>query len=566
MDGFTPQERFGERFGPGDFSDELGAIFEAIAQATVNDGPRFTPDVSRRLARDIVCRTYAGAIYELCHLAHAADQAFGAQGFETLFWGNGPARAQEFRVQFESALSGSGSGSGRCQTLTMDRNGIRIAYPDGDFTTSFGRMGYLAAVMEFLVSAIGYAGLDTALRGANTQAVTMASRSHAASAITREVYAFLKPHLPSVHAQRKFRLLMSFLGNRQGGGVGPEDLDDQAVLDFWVFASTSADTNVDFRTFKTVFQGFIRLRDALAAAREQAAIKAAVPLGPDREHGEIDPAEIDTALDQIETRRAPFEQLRTPPASAVKFLNKRETAAIEIIVEAGEAALAMPLSVMRAEIFGAVQARITQSLRNRAALPPTGTSTAPTPVANHGIPSYRDYARRIDETRDHLEDILLASFHVLASARHSAAITVLLGLAPEIDLRPLAPLFRDGHEDEGNVITLAGPAVGQGLLADLAAHPDRHPALAALLADARTAAQGIARKGFRKSKGIDDDRDRIEGFAVASDALFAIRKQIDSFRDRLRRAGMRGEDWDRRHRTDHKLFFAQFRTLYGDVQ
>ncbi|MEE8515417.1 MAG: hypothetical protein V3T02_02145 [Alphaproteobacteria bacterium] len=551
MDAASPRERF----GPTECSDELGAIFDAIAQATVDDAPKFTPDISRRLARDIICRTYAGAIYELCHLTHIADQVFGTQGFEDLFWGHGPARAAEFREQFETAMSGSG----RCQNLAIDKNGIRIGYPDGEFTTTFGRMAYLSAVIEFLVSAIGYAELDDALRGENTQPVTMASLSHAASAITREVYGFLKPHLASVHAQRKFRFLMSFLKIRNGDGVGPEDLDDEAVLDFWIFASTSAETNVDFRTFKTVFVSFIDMRDALAAARDRAAMKAAMPLGPDRENGEIDPAEVETALVHIEARRAPFDQLRTPPASAVKFLNKRETAAIEMIVEGGEAALAMPLSVMRSQVFGAIQARITQSLRNRAVSPPS----AQTPVANHGIPSYRDYAQRIDDTKSHLEQVLLASFHILASERHSQAITVFLGLAPEIDLRPLAPLFRDDQSEDGNVITLTGAAVGDCFLANLAAHPDRHPTLAAFLADAKTAVQRIARKGFRQSA---DNRNRIEGFAVAIDALFAIRKQIDRFCDRLKWAGIEGEGRDRQHRKDHKLFFAQFRILYGDFQ
>lgn len=551
MDASFPRERF----GPTECSDELGAIFEAIAQATVNDAPKFTPDIPRRLARDIICRTYAGAIYELCHLAHIADQVFGAQGFEALFWGHGPARAGEFREQFETAMSGSG----RRQNLTIDKNGIRIAYPDGEFTTAFGRMPYLSAVMEFLVSAIGYADLDHALRGKNTPPVTMASLSHAASAITHEVYGFLKPHLPSVHAQRKFRFLMSFLRHRHGDSVGPEDIDDDAVFDFWIFASTSAETNVDFRTFKTVFLTFIQMRDALAAARDRAAMTAPIPLGPDRENGEIDPAEVETALVQIEARRAPFHQLRTPPASAVKFLNKRETAAIEMIVEGGEAALAMPLSVMRAEVFGAIQARITQSLRNRALSPPT----ARTPVANHGMASYRDYAQRIDDTRSHLEQVLLASFHILASERHSQAITVFLGLRPEIDLRPLAPLFRDDQSEHGNVITLTGAVVGECFLSDLAAHPGSHPTLARFLADAKNAVRRIARKGFRNSA---NNRNRIEGFAVAIDALFAIRKQIDRFCDRLKRAGIQGEGWDRQHRKDQKLFFAQFRTLYGDFQ
>ncbi len=542
-----------ERLGHAEISAELGAILETVSQATANDAPKFAPAVCRRLAREIVCRTYAGAIHELCHLARIGDSAFGRAGYEALFWGGGPARADEFRRRVTNAAAGRHGG---CGGLAVSAAEARIVYGDGEFAVAWSRMPLLSALMEFLVSALGYETLDGALRCASDTPPDRASISRAANRIARELYAFLKAHLPSAHAQRKFYLLMTFLRRRHGGrSIGPEHLDDATVLDFWLFAAAGTDGEADFRKFETVFRAFVDLRCALAAVRDRAALQAPLPLGPDRAAGEVDPADVNAAIAHGDARRAPLDALRAAPANAIKFLNKREVAAIALLVEAGDGALAMPLSVMRALVFGAVQARIAQSLRRGDGCP------LPT-MASNDADSYSGRAQRIRETRDHLERVLLATFHVLASARHGQAITVLLGLRPEIDLTPLAPLFRDARGTADNVVDFPSPAAGVQFLSGIATGPENCPDLAVFVSEAKAAFRRIARQGFT---GADNGGATVDGFADAVEALFAIRDQVERFLGRLSRAAPPHGCWDRQHAADAAVFHDRFRTLYGET-
>lgn len=547
MDGVSSVERLGHA----EISAELGAIFETISQATANDAPKFAPAVCRRLAREIVCRTYAGAIFELCHLARIGDAAFGRAGYEALFWGGGPARADGFRRRVTAAAGRQGD----CGGLIVSAAEARMVYGDGEFAVSWSRMPLLSALMEFLVSALGYETLDRALRCTPDTPPDRASISRAANGIARELYAFLKAHLPSAHAQRKFHLVMNFLRRRHGGrGIGPQDLDDATVLDFWLFAAPGTDGEADFRKFETVFRAFVDLRSALAAGRDRARLQAPLPLGPDRAAGEVDPADVDAAIAHVESRRAPLDVLRAAPANAIKFLNKREVAAIALLMEAGDGALAMPLSVLRVLVFGAVQARITQSLRRGDAGPP------PAMASNHGA-GYSGRRQRIRDTGDHLERVLLATFHVLASARHGEAITVLLGLRPEIDLTPLAPLVRGTRGTADNVVDFPSPAAGVQFLSDTAADPENCPDLAAFASEAKAAFRRIARHGFH---GADNGGGAVDGFADAVEALFAIRGQVERFLGRLSPAALAHGCWERQHAADRAVFDDRFRALYGE--
>lgn len=435
-----------------------------------------------------------------------------------------------------------------------------MVYDDGEFAVSWSRMPLLSALMEFLVSALGYETLDSALRctpdsPADTSQ-NRASISRAANRIARALYAFLKAHLPSAHAQRKFHLMMNFLRRRHGGSsIGPEHLDDATVLDFWLFAAPGSDGETDFRKFETVFRAFVDLRSALAAGRDRALLRTALPLGPDRAAGEVDPAEVNAAIAHVDSSRAPLDALRQAPANAIKFLNKREVAAIALLMEAGDGALAMPLSVLRALVFGAVQARITQSLRRGDACP------LPAMASDDGD-SYSARAERIRDTGDHLERVLLATFHVLASARHGHAISVLLGLRPELDLTPLAPLFTDEKGKPDNLVAFPSPAAGVQFLSGIATGPENCPDLAAFVSEAKAAYRRIARQGFH---GADDRGARVDGFADAVKALFAIRDQVERFLGHLSRAALAHGCWDRQHAADRALFHDRFRALYGET-
>ncbi len=543
-----------EKFGAGESSGELRAIFETVTESTVNGVPKFAPAVCRRLIRSITARTYASPIHELCHLVRIAGIACGPDNYEDLFWGGGPATAAGFRHKIEAAMASSGEHE---HQLTISATAIQLTYSGGDFTVTYGRMPFLAAVMEFLVSALGYALLDETLAPLHERDATRARVSDTANELSRHVYAFLKVHLPTVTAQKKFRLIVSFMRTRNGGSVDPADIDDNAVLDFWIFASAQRDLGADFKSFKTVFLAFVRVADSLRAMRDRLAIQQTLSLGPNRSAGEVDPAEVEITIAAFDERRAPLEVLRSAPANQVKFLNGPELALVELIFDCGDAAVSMPLSMIRAQVFGAAQMRITQMLRRNT--PPVERS--PVLSISTAIKSYSHQVQRSVDLREHVERLLFATFHVLAMARRETAITLMLGLRPGLDLKPLAPLFAEHAHAGGTVHRLNAPTAGRFFLDDILARPAECGDLATFVSDAKTAFGRISRKGF---KGDMPDENRVAAFEAAVDALFSVRQFVMRSADQLLRGPSAGGHWDQQFDEDSALFLAQFRKLYGE--
>ena len=410
-----------------------------------------------------------------------------------------------------------------------------------------------------------------------------------ANDLARQIYHYLSAHLPSAQSHRKFRAVMSFLrqsdGGAGGGVVGPHSIDDDAVLAFWIFASNDArhasGAGGDVKSFKSVFRLMVAARDALTAAARASAIDRARPIGTDRAAGEVDPGEIapeavDAALGPIHERQAPFDVLRAAPANGVKFLKQTETDAIAPIIDYGDSALALPLSVLRHQVMGPLQGRLTEALRRGE--DPLGLPHLDRLNSAPGAPgAYGDFAGHIDQIGDYLQTALLASFHHLVAARREEAISVLLYLRPHMDLSPLAPIFEDRDNDEetvytGQIVHLKAPDTDDRFMRTLTAGLDQCPELVALIAESGGAAKRMTRKGFKDADWADNDRatsdratsDRADACAAASDALILIRDSLLKFTALLQRLGRRHGGLDERYLSDHDIFRAQFRALYGD--
>lgn len=569
MDSLPPLEGL----AGGDVSDELAAILQSIAQITAAEAPKFSAPMCRRLVRWIVCRSYGGPLRELCHLIVASDRVIGAnahaQGYELVFWGSGIARAAAFRSMFQNQTGADG--------VERLGAGIRVKYADGVFGIAYTRMPFLSALMEFLVSVFGYADLDAQFRSVPAGQVSKGAVDALANDLARQVYHYLSAHLPSAQSHRKFRAVMSFLRLADNGEVGPHSIDDDTVLAFWIAASNEArcagGVGGDFRSFKSVFRLMAAARDALKAAAQAFALDRARSIGTDWDAGEIDPADItpeavDAALAPIHERQAPLDVLRAAPANGVKFLKQTETDAIAPIIEYGGSALALPLSILRFQVMGALQARLTEALR---------CGEGPLRLTHldklNKLPSvYGDFADYIDQIGDNLQTALLASFHHLMAARREESITVLLYLRPHIDLSPLASVFedRDDHAETvcpGQIARLKTPETDERFMRTLTAGLDKCPELAAMIEECGGAAKRTTRKGFKESDWPDAGHaasDRADACAAASDALIMIRNSLLKFTARLRHLGRRHGGWTKQYLSDRDIFCAQFRALYGE--
>lgn len=546
-------------------SAELVAAFQMVADAEYDGEPKFSPQICRDLAKIIACRTYAKAVLELCHLIRVADAIGGRAGYEMFFWGAGVARASAFKGLVLDAVRRRG---GRIPGLTVTDSGVSVGYPDGSFAVTFGRMPFLSALLEFLISSVGYAEADGLLRGALGPAMTQKAVSQQANGLSRLIYDYLKDHLPTAQNQRKFRRLIDFMAARIGESFEATNVDDAVVFDFWCAESAGPSVDgADFKTFPAVFKAFIRLRQTLACAADHQAIVNAKVIGFDREAGEVDPDAILGMIETVDDYRSPLMALDEPPASAIKFLNRRETLALTLLFDCGEAAFALPLSLMRCEVFGKGQGQITQALRRK-----VDAEELDGLVRDCAPETYGERRQDLRDIAAHVGRVLLACLHALARGRNRQAINLVMALRPDMDFTALGELMKvapaggngSGNGGGGNVVVLRAAAFSDRFLSVIEDAERVGPEIAGLMAEARKAFRGLSRQGF-DDKSVDDP-EIAKGFAEGGAVLIEVGAQVSAFVDLLERLTLPYGDWDRQFAADKIAFSKQFECLYGGLQ
>ena len=427
-------------------SDELREAFRQLADIEGPAGPRFPRRVLMNLAARIVGRAYEPMLLELCHLARAALLAggppagrcattgrAGGLGFEWLFWGVEVVRAGAFRAAFSGYVvrgtSDRRGSSAHCAPaiagdgLIAGDEAVTLTYPDGRFEVRYGRMVGLTAMMELLVSVLGYRALVEALNPLAAPTLRRSAVSRAAGDLARRLYEWLAHHLPTAQAQRKFRAMTDFLEEVRGPDFSEEDIDDEAVLRFWLRhalppARSGAETgdrpasSGDFRGFRTTFLAFLALVRVLGEGAELGRFERRVPIGPDMEAGEIDPAGDGYKAEGGTAQEDPLAPLQEEPAAAVKVLNRRELALLALPVGESAGVRRLPQSYLRAECFGSVQNRLSQALRRRA-----GTAELSALAAAEPHPGYRGHIEALQTTAAHLARAARACLYVLHRAR-----------------------------------------------------------------------------------------------------------------------------------------------------
>ncbi|MEM7224222.1 MAG: hypothetical protein AAF495_14665 [Pseudomonadota bacterium] len=520
----------------GQTGPELAAALSLVAETEANGQPKFAPDVCRKLNRIVVCRAYASSLLELCHLVVAAGQ-WGT--YEAFFWAGGPARPTAFKGKLTQAPMASNL------VVAVGAREITLTYPDGSFAITYARMPLLSAMMEFLVTALGYGEVDQVCDDLSCAQPTAAGVSAAAKALAKRLYAYLNVQLGSLHGQRKLHALIGFMSARNGGDFTLEAIDDEAVLALWLARSHAPEEGADFRTFKSAFKACLRLRQAMASAQSADAINHARPIGSDRAAGEVDPADLCLAVETMSEPADPLERLAKPPAGRVKFLTRSESGEIELVVACGALAPVFPLSILRAEVFGQAQARITQALRRGLELPMAEV------VQSAVQDDYESRAARFETLENRLERLMLAGLFVLVDARRAEAIHLILFFRPQAELAPL------GRDLAGaNVVALDQARLSREILERLSTSEARPVELSQLMGEAKRAFQSISRRGFSQKEIAEQEV--IQGFAEGIGVLTELAECLGAF---CRRLGT--GDGRARFARDREIFERQFQLIYG---
>ena len=430
-------ERARVRLIRGSQSGELREVFRQLSELEGSVGPKFPRRLLMELAARVVGRAYEPMLLELCHLARAALladwHAWGrhsagpaATGFEWLFWGVEEAHTGAFRAAFAHAVqtvgscdpatpdrsSGGGGPGGTTSTLSVGDAAVTLAYTDGRFEVRFGRMASLAAMMELLVSTLGYSVLADALDPLSQPVLARGAVSEAARNLARRLYAWLGNHLPAAQAQRKFHAMTEFLEQTLGADFTGDDIDDETVLRFWLRqlggrAGEPSDANPDFRGYRNTFLAFLALSRVLADGAEIGRFERFVPIGSDFEAGEIDPAADATPTESF-NEEDPLARLQEEPAVTVKALNRRELALLCLPVGESDGVRRLPRSYLRAECFGPVQNRLSQGLRRKKEPAELEAIAAAGPESGYGA-----WIETLETTGAHVRRVAKACLYVL---------------------------------------------------------------------------------------------------------------------------------------------------------
>jgi hypothetical protein len=551
----------------GNASAELAALLEGIADISLDGVPKYTPQICRRLLGLIVGRAYAPPLLELCHLIRVAAQA-PRRRFEQFFWGIPLARGSAYAGWVRNRLRVAGADTGSLPRVETEPAGVVVVYGDGRFAISYGRMPLLVALMEFLVSSIGYPAVLALAEGLLAGPPVIGAVGEAANDLSRAVYAWLIPHLPTAHEKRRMDALVAWLSGRPGAdgasaSFATDDISDELILAFWLEADES-----DFRTFASALRGFLLLMDAMEQAAAALGFARAASWGPDAEAGEVDVAapgeaaplgrHVALTAEDADPGDDPLTMLAEPPADAVKALNKNERADLAALLEHGPRAERLTLSLLRLAVFGALQARISEALR-RGGKPAAGAiveavaeGLEPPPEKHAG---YARWCARTAELDAHLERVMLASLHVLARAARPETLHLLLALCAPADL---APLLAASGLDTWRLDALPSDRI-EALCRDLQNPAVAGPAIAALMLRARRNFSGLARAGFEPDAA--SRAETVEGHAAAAPHLPRLAARLARTRAALDRHP--AEDWAARQEADRPVFAARFAAIYG---
>jgi hypothetical protein len=413
--------------------------------------------------------------------------------------------------------------------------------PDKPFDLSFAQMPRLAILLDLLHNSMGHAATESH-KGEGTRdlfrPILGAEPAISADEVARRVHSALETWLsqalttseanrkPSTLV-RKAKTIGSFLIKRSKWRA--DAIDDDQIFAFW---SRYASADGDFRSYKQVARSVLRYRRSLAVMEAES---GSLQLGAGR--GEIDLNRI--AIEPLEfvDWRSPLRTLLSEPCRKVKWLKDMEYDGLanfldfgaRAVVEADGSAgsvcgpdaqylstlvsyirlpdggalmgpdrfeLAFTRTLLRVDLFGPVQAAITNALRKGV--------DAPAAVA-HGLSladeeSYEHVAGEYQRIRDQAREAALAALYHLGTEGNFSALLL------------VAELF--GNKAQTSFAAMIRAAVAAG----------------GVCADREAAVRTVLRDAFRRTMPAADDVSQI----VAACAEVARRTTKKGFKPKER--------------------------------
>ena len=377
--------------------------------------------------------------WDLAHLLAAVARATGADGVIDLALDPRLTRAEAVR----NALAGAG--------VVTDDHGPMLALDGRDWRMGWSGTARLLTLAEFVLTADGLAQF-AAIRGfvgelgaaPDREAVDQLSRR-----LVRIATSYREAHMPIAPVEKRFRAILSFLGERRGGGA----FGDGDVLEFW-----RAEVESGERTqFRTVAEHFVTYSKAFEAFGGLARLTGATSVEEiegwsDRLDGAL--ADLVGEAEEAEPLAMRLKALPDGP----KILTKAERDEVADIVALAPFHRDRPLTVLRSISFGRVQSGIANRLRRGTGGPDVAERAACGEAESYDAVVGRAHA--LDEHVDRMVRIA-AALRLGASAKGDARLEAVVSQA-EADLKRVR---RAGFDTDRETLA-AGFATADDVLAD----------------------------------------------------------------------------------------------------
>src|SRR3984957_3517394 len=461
----------------------------------------------------------------------------------------GPLRARLFRQLLERAAAEGRLPNG---IATLTENGVQLreaalapqGAPQDAFEIDFVQMPRLAGLLDIMHNALGFTVVADLLAPLLPKVgAPKSSADEVARALQAALNAWLSERLGSNNNILQAQQIRGFIASR--GRLAPETVDDETILLFWIKAAEAGETEriEGFRLYRTVAAAMLRYRQALRDAMAERHLEEALGRG-------FEPANDSFINEQLDPRgepwRSPLRMLCKPPASRVKWLTAREQHVLLNYLggPAGDAndadneqpdpaddaddgawndglagderfSLSHWLTLLRADVFGTVQASIVGRLRKRADAEAAIAQASETLNAA----AYAAAASVYADLRAQLHVESLAALALLMEAGAAEAVILLRGLGGDAAVAEIVgparrrPVLVGDDDDENsaeedNDAEEAPADLRQAIAPRLMAAVADPATVAegagrALLVEAVTARRKVSRAGFRREDRAD---------------------------------------------------------------
>jgi hypothetical protein len=500
-------------------------------------------------------------------------------------------RARLFRSAIEEAMA---QGRIAKSFATLSDHGVHLRdptlAPQGAthevFEIDFVQMPRLAALLDFIHNAIGFATVADLLAPLLQGTKPARHADEVARSLQSALNAWLSDRLESQNHILQAQRMRAFLATH--GGVTPGAIDDNAILSFWTtLAEAPEDERIDgFRLYRSAASAMLRYRHALRDATTARHLEDAIASGMEPANDNLTSGGNEAnAETSFEPWRSPLRALATPPADRVKWLTKKEQHGLLNYLggpaeEEGDGEepegddqpdtwkgslvgderfdLAFWLTLLRADVFGAVQASIVARLRKRA----TGEAAIAQAMEQVDEAAYLTAAAGYSQLRQQLHLESLAALAVLMEAGAPEAVILMdfLGGPPAVT-SIIGSIARKGIPESGEetVAEDLSRTIAPALKAAIG-DPNALPAEAGrhLVQEALAARKKVSRIGFRRDDWADPNM--VAALRSGAIAVFEVIRELDRLAAVLSHKAPAGDV-----SSDSARFHATFQRIYRDT-